>query len=969
MSALPFISIQVNGIPLKALVDTGCEKSVLLERCCKIVKCVPKGPATIISMLNDQKTVGKGVVVVNVEVETAVVDLECLVVGELVQGAQMILGMDAIIQLGGVRVGREVQFGQDSSEFQVCAAEVLGRLEGDHALEIEEKDFHAQFDGSRWIVKWKWAKEEPCLRNQLPEYPVAEEDKEEYESEVIKWIDEGWLVEYDEEKHGVVNGLIPLMAAKQPNKPKKVRPVMDYRELNRWVKSNPGVEPAICQEKLRRWRSDGTNACLLDLRKAYLQVHIDESLHRYQVVKFQGKAYVMTRMGFGLCVAPKIMSRILDKVLSLEHDVADGTDHYIDDIWVNTDRVAVEKVRTHLQKYGLEAKDPEPIENARVLGLRVSGSDGGVYRWQRDGAIPEVGKVVMRRELFSICGKLVGHYPVAGWLRTACSYVRRLTNKTGWDERVCPKAEMIVREIVRRVNEQDPVKGEWAVRKEGGCTVWCDASSLAIGVCLEVNGKVIEDGAWLRKEDDGAHINVAELEAVMKGVTLALKWGFTSLKIVTDSATVGGWVKSVLEDTKRPRVTGMCEMIVRRRLGIIGQLREEYSLEMTIELVASANNKADSLTRVPQRWLQSSAAAAAAYGNSSTDDDVRAVHNQHHFGVQRTLYLAEKVLGRSIELESVEKVVRSCHRCRSVDPQPVTWSHGCLGVEVVWERLATDITFVNGHPYLSVVDCGPSRFAIWHRISRETGDTVASHLNSIFLERGPPKQLLSDQGPCFVSSRMKRLLADWGVEQLFSGAYQHSGNGIVERNHRTIKRTAARSGTSVEEAVYWYNHSPMKNGAVPAMLVYKYHADMRGRRLASTEKTSHPKFSVGDTVYVKPANLRCTTAWKTGTITRLISDQTVEVDGTNRHVADLRFAWSGDDGEGYAGEDGGEVDTTQSTTQTGIEMEWNSTDSNYDESADELSSDDTAEVNAGNNVRRSTRERHLPDRYGLYYTH
>ena len=47
-----------------------------------------------------------------------------------------------------------------------------------------------------------------------------------------------------------------------------------------------------------------------------------------------------------------------------------------------------------------------------------------------------------------------------------------------------------------------------------------------------------EDAAWLRKKDDYDHINIAELEAVVRGVNLALKWGLREIEVVTDSATV-----------------------------------------------------------------------------------------------------------------------------------------------------------------------------------------------------------------------------------------------------------------------------------------------------------------------------------------------------------------------------------------------------------------------------------------------
>ena len=45
---------------------------------------------------------------------------------------------------------------------------------------------------------------------------------------------------------------------------------------------------------------------------------------------------------------------------------------------------------------------------------------------------------------------------------------------------------------------------------------------------MEVGGTIVEDATWLRKTTDYNHVNVAELEAVLKGVNLALWWGFKS---------------------------------------------------------------------------------------------------------------------------------------------------------------------------------------------------------------------------------------------------------------------------------------------------------------------------------------------------------------------------------------------------------------------------------------------------------
>ena len=265
--------------------------------------------------------------------------------------------------------------------------------------------------------------------------------------------------------------------------------------------------------------------------------------------------------------------------------------------------VEVDKVRTHLARYGLTTKDPVPLTDARVLGLRVNSTEDGIHRWTRDGALPIIGDAVTKRELFSLFGKLIGHYPVAGWLRTACSYVKRLTNMIGWDDTVSEGPYSFAKEILDRVQKQDPVTGVWQVPLDGAAEVWCDASNLAVACCLQVDGEVVEDAAWLRKENDGTHINVAELEAVVKGLNLVLRWCISKVEVVTDSASVYNWVTSVLEDSHRPRVSGLSEMVIRRRLGIIAQLIEEYSMDVSVRLVPSAGNLADTLTRIPRSWI------------------------------------------------------------------------------------------------------------------------------------------------------------------------------------------------------------------------------------------------------------------------------------------------------------------------------------------------------------------------------
>ena len=86
-------------------------------------------------------------------------------------------------------------------------------------------------------------------------------------------------------------------------------------------------------------------------------------------------------------------------------------------------------------------------------------------------------------------------------------------------------------ELFARVRNEYPVRGLWRVGHEGSVTVWTYASSLGLGVALEVDGSILEDASLLRKKSDYSHINVVELEAVARGVNLAIAWGFKTLRL------------------------------------------------------------------------------------------------------------------------------------------------------------------------------------------------------------------------------------------------------------------------------------------------------------------------------------------------------------------------------------------------------------------------------------------------------
>ena len=269
-------------------------------------------------------------------------------------GFDLLLGMDVIKKLGGVYID------EGGKAHLAEAAHTFGAT-----IELEKPDFCAEFDQrtKSWTVSWKWSGDQPPekLYNRVPEYTIPSRARAEYDKELQKWIDNGWLVPYPEDKLGPLKGSIPLMAVIQQNK-QKVRPVLDYRELN--DHEDPFTTRAdICTEKLREWRRAGSNVSVLDLRKAYLQVRVHQSLWSYQTVLFKGRRYCLTRMGFGLNVAPSIMQTLVDAILTKDKRIQRARSAYTDDVYVDESIVPAARVKEHLSSFGLLSKELERLQD------------------------------------------------------------------------------------------------------------------------------------------------------------------------------------------------------------------------------------------------------------------------------------------------------------------------------------------------------------------------------------------------------------------------------------------------------------------------------------------------------------------------------------------------------------------------------------------------------------------------------
>ena len=177
----------------------------------------------------------------------------------------------------------------------------------------------------------------------------------------------------------------------------------------------------------------------------------------------------------------------------------------------------------------------------------------------------------------------------------------------------------------------------------------------------------------------------------------------------------------------------------------------------------------------------------------------------------------------------IETCVRSCQACQETRNLPAkaplhpwAWPTG------PWERIHVDYAGpVQGKMLLIVVDAH-SKWPEAQSMSTTTATHTIKALREMFARYGIPQQLVSDNGPQFISEQFAEFMAVNGIKHIRTAPYHPSSNGAAERLVQTIKRgirTGLKSGISVDQALQavllrlrTMPHST--TGVAPSMLMF-----------------------------------------------------------------------------------------------------------------------------------------------------
>lgn len=178
----------------------------------------------------------------------------------------------------------------------------------------------------------------------------------------------------------------------------------------------------------------------------------------------------------------------------------------------------------------------------------------------------------------------------------------------------------------------------------------------------------------------------------------------------------------------------------------------------------------------------------------------------------------------------IETLGRACKACRAVQdaPPPHAPLHPWEFLLHPWQRLHADFAECAGKRYLIIVDAHSK----WIEVILMDASATIKAFRVIFARFGLPSQLVTDNGPPFLSYDFKDFCKKNCNQHVTSAPYRPQGNGAAENAVKTVKKAIKRAihtgddvSTALSKFLFQYrNCDHCTTGVSPAIA-------LMGRRL------------------------------------------------------------------------------------------------------------------------------------------
>lgn len=316
----------------------------------------------------------------------------------------------------------------------------------------------------------------------------------------------------------------------------KVRPVIDFRELNKHVKTPQRFKCEGWQEVANQVTRD----CLmtrLDLTKAYLHISMSVGAQPFLCFTWRGVAYTCVGLPFGLKTSPHIFTKMMRVAVGVLRSHGIQCVVYMDDLLLLHPSLEAAQQQTRLAidlltglgwSVNMEKSELQPKHSLRFLGFVINSHTLTLHvTKERLDNLTTAGRVLLAnprttaRKLAGFLGQLVSTREAVQPVflhtlqlsREKCKAVRQ----GGWRQILTLSAEAL--DEVRWAVEVLPSLNATSLTvRQPKAHLWTDASDTGWGGVLKIQGESLETWGYWGPEEFTQHINTKEAKACLLAV-------------------------------------------------------------------------------------------------------------------------------------------------------------------------------------------------------------------------------------------------------------------------------------------------------------------------------------------------------------------------------------------------------------------------------------------------------------------
>lgn len=192
-------------------------------------------------------------------------------------------------------------------------------------------------------------------------------------------------------------------------------------------------------------------------------------------------------------------------------------------------------------------------------------------------------------------------------------------------------------------------------------------------------------------------------------------------------------------------------------------------------------------------------------------DDILSQLHSGHQGIEKTRALSRESVYWPGLYKNIENLCNNCELCQEALPRQTR--EPLINHErpnMPWIKLGTDLFEIRGEHFIIISDYY-SRFPIVRKLSSGTSEDVIEVVKETFSLFGVPQEIISDNGPCYLS-KFDKFCHMWGVKHTRSSPRFPKSNGFIERQIGYLKpilRKCIKGGEDIHMALLNVRATPL----------------------------------------------------------------------------------------------------------------------------------------------------------------